>query len=56
MNVDSLVNKLTASSTLNNSTPTLSVSDILKVASVTRGDGSRQRVALESELFGHSRK
>lgn len=49
MNVDSLVNKLTSSSTLNNSTPTLSVSDILKVASVTRGDGSRQRVALEIE-------
>lgn len=49
MNVDSLVNKLTSTSTLNNSTPTLSVSDILKVASVTRGDGSRQRVALEIE-------
>lgn len=49
MDVDSLTNKLTSSSTLNNSTPTLSVSDILKVASVTRGDGSRQRVALEVE-------
>jgi hypothetical protein len=42
-------NRLTQSTTLNNSPTTMSTSDVLKIVSVTRNDGSRNREAMEVE-------
>ena len=39
--------RLTQSTTLNNSPTTMSTSNVLKVVSVTRNDGSRNRIAIE---------
>lgn len=47
MNEPSLSNRLTQSSTLNNSPTTISTANMLKIVSITRNDGSRDRKATE---------
>ena len=47
MDIPSLMNRLTQSSTLNNSPTTISTANMLKVVSITRNDGSRDRKASE---------
>tara|TARA_Y100000593_G_C4305076_1_gene335350 strand:- start:1093 stop:2388 length:1296 start_codon:yes stop_codon:yes gene_type:complete len=42
-----MVEKLTSSTTLNNSPTTMDTSNALKILSVTRNDGSRDRIALQ---------
>jgi hypothetical protein len=44
-----MAERLTSSSTLNNSTPTLAMNSVLHIHSVVRGDGTRNRKAIEIE-------
>lgn len=47
MNNDKIADKLTSSTTLNNSPTTMDTSSALKIVSVTRNDGSRDREAVQ---------
>tara|TARA_Y100000768_G_scaffold313794_1_gene248589 strand:+ start:138 stop:992 length:855 start_codon:yes stop_codon:yes gene_type:complete len=47
MNVPEIANRLTSSTTLNNSPTTMSTASVLQIVSVTRNDGSRDRKATE---------
>ena len=47
MNLPEIANRLTSSTTLNNSPTTMSTASVLQIVSVTRNDGSRDRKATE---------
>tara|TARA_R100001510_G_scaffold18041_1_gene15410 strand:- start:131 stop:985 length:855 start_codon:yes stop_codon:yes gene_type:complete len=47
MNIPEIANRLTSSTTLNNSPTTMSTASVLQIVSVTRNDGSRDRKAIE---------
>ena len=47
MNLPEIANRLTSSTTLNNSPTTMSTASVLQIVSVTRNDGSRDRKAIQ---------